>query len=117
MLMDAKFNVIALRDAICKAKDAAHALLNDYPDNGTFNFDTPAIELPDGIDLCELQGKDSSLWNGFTLERISSPSWKGWYWINGICNGMQMRRTKQAEAVANSLREQGYESYVYYQMD
>ena len=114
--MEERFTTTALQNAICKAKDAAHAL-NDYSDYGTFNFDTPAIKLPEGIDIGELRSKECREEYGFTLERISSPDWKGWYWINGICNGMQMRRTKQAEAVADSLRKQGYESYVYYQMD
>ena len=114
--MEPKFETTALRDAISKAKTAADALMGE-PDHGTYNFDTPAIELPDGCDISEFKTRECSEWYGFTLERIDSEAWQGYYWINGICNGMQMRRTKQAEAVAKSLKEQGYNAVVYYQMD
>lgn len=114
--MEQRFEVTALRDAICKAKAAADAL-SGTPDYGTYNFDTPVIELPDGYDISEFTTRESSEWNGFTLERIDSEEWQGYYWINGICKGMQMRRTEQAEAVAQCLNEQGYNAHVYYEMD
>lgn len=114
--MDERFTTTALQGAISKARLAAEALMGE-PDNGTYNFDTPCIRLPEGTDISEFRTRESRVYNGFTLERISSDMWRGYYWINGICDGMQMRRTRQAEAVAESLKAQGYDALVYYQMD
>lgn len=114
--MESRFEKSVLRQAICKAKAAAD-MLSSMADYGTYNFDTPVIELPEGYDISDFRTTESREWDGFTLERIESEAWKGFCWINGICNGMQMRRTKQAEAVAQSLTEQGYNAHVYYQMD
>ena len=111
-----KFAVTNLRQAICKAKKEADKL-GTAEDTGTYNFDTPAIELPDDVDISELRTSECRDWYGFTLEKIGSEYWHGYYWINNICNGMQMRRTKQAEAVVKSLNEQGYNAMVYYEMD
>ena len=97
--------------AIGKAIEAAHAVTT--PDYGTFNFDTPIIKLPDGTDIEEFRTRECREMCGFTLEAYED----GFYFINGICNGAQMRRTKQAEAIAESLRSDGYTAYVYYQMD
>lgn len=97
--------------AMGKAVEAAHAVT--IADNGTFNFDTPMVRLPDGTDISEFRTRECREWDGFWLE----PNKDGWFFINGVCNGMQYRRTKQAEAVAESLRNQGYETGVYYQMD
>lgn len=97
--------------AMGKAIEAAHAV--KIADEGTYNFDTPIIQLPEGTDTSEFRTRECREMYGFTLEAYED----GFFFINGICNGAQYRRTKQAEAVADSLRESGYKAYVYYQMD
>ena len=97
--------------AIGKAIEAANAV--DVPDTGTYNFDTPMVKLPEGTDISEFRTRECREVDGFWLEANKD----GWYFINGVCSGMQYRRTKQAEAVAESMRWQGYEAAVYYQMD
>ena len=97
--------------AMAKAIEAAHAV--DVPDTGTYNFDTPMVRLPKGTDITEFRSRECREVEGFWLEANKD----GWYFINGVCCGMQQRRTKQAEAVTESLRSKGYEAGVYYQMD
>ena len=97
--------------AMGKAVEAAHAVT--IADEGTFNFDTPIIKLPDGTDIAEFETREHRQDHGWTLEAYED----GFFFINGICNGAQYRRTKQAEAIADSLRADGYTAYVYYQMD
>lgn len=103
-------------------KDLSHALLraeahalsySDVNDDGTCNFDTPQIFLKgwkpeevqqafDGAMLnCDIQKSGRNL----VVD------------IRGCTKGQASRRTQMAEAVRDSLKEDGYESYVYYQMD
>lgn len=104
-----------LVSALLKAHDAAIAV--NTPDEGTFNFDTPIIKLPEGADVNEINKDACSEFYGVSLERVDSGCYEGWYFINGLCSGMQMRRTKMAEAIAKSLKEDGYTAGVYYAMD
>lgn len=115
VIVEARFDKSRFYLAMGKAIEAAHAV--DVADTGTYNFDTPIIKLPDGTDISEFRTRDHEYFYGFSLEEVGSGMYKGYCFISGVCNGMQMRRTKQAEAVADSLKAAGFTSGVYYQMD
>lgn len=100
----------ALEYAILKAEKEAmkHA---DDDDRGSCNFDTPMICInatPKQVAGLEWQ-----------LEKVGKK--KGvngtWYFVYTHLEGQANRRTKMAEAVVKSLKEQGYISAVYYQLD
>lgn len=109
--MEGTFDKSKFYLAMGKAIEAAHAVTT--PDEGTYNFDTPIVQLPDGTDISEFETRQHRQDYGWTLEAYED----GFFFINGICNGAQYRRTKQAEAIADSLQADGYKAYVYYHMD
>lgn len=113
--MEERFLKQNLIDAILRAK-AASDVFSAAPDEGTYNFDTPVIMLPDGYDITCMRTREFLEDYGFWLEQAHGDR-EGYYFINGICSGAQSRRTKRAEAVADSLIGDGYEAVVYYQMD
>lgn len=110
MATDKQINELGI--ALSRAKEVANQYAN-VEDTGTCNFDTPQIFLA-GWRPVEVQRAFASadLWyeaktSGNTL--IVD--------IYGCLRGQASRRTQMAEAMRDSLRNDGYESYVYYQMD
>ena len=103
-----------LSDALRKALERAHRLEN-FPDGGTSNFDTPQLFLS-GWDEADIKKAFDGSGARFYINQIKK---------NGDCivdiigclSGQGNRRTAMAEEVTKSLKEDGYESYVFYQMD
>ena len=84
------------------------------PDGGTCNFDAPALYLP--------------RWNAYEVERAARKAglrcfkWKlagqgGWYVFSMSINGQADRRAEAAERMTNTLKEAGYTTFCYQQMD
>jgi hypothetical protein len=102
--------VDALEMAILKAEQDAQKYANTE-DGGTCNFDAPAIKIK------------------ATEKQLACMDWRvmkwgkrcedgrTWFvvWLN--LSGQGNRRTRMAEAAAESLKASGYETTVYYQMD
>lgn len=99
-----------LEAAICRAEQAARKYEN-IADDGTCNFDSPIIMLPKGTSKKKLAEFDRK------VEKLDYGFWKGWYEIHIPLSGQAYRRTKMAEAAAESLKNDGYDAAVYYMMD
>jgi hypothetical protein len=110
--MATKEMIISLSEALIRAKNMASRYA-DKEDSGTCNFDTPQINLVGwkrgdievafrkaGL-ICSIQKTGE----GFIADII------------GCSSGQGSRRTQMAEAVRDSLKSDGYEAFVYYQMD
>ena len=104
--------IIALSEALIRAKDNA-ARYADESDGGTCNFDTPQINLVGwkrgdievAFRKADLVCGVQKTGNGFIVDII------------GCTSGQGSKRTQMAEAVRDSLKSDGYEAFVYYQMD
>ena len=95
-----------------KAKDHAISIgMADNDDGGTCNFDTPVLVVKGArLDFlkkaAELAGVNISRWES------------GYYHIYGdFLWGQGFLRTRMAEAFAKSLKDSGWDTYVYYAMD
>jgi hypothetical protein len=96
------------------ARVAAEATTTPWADGGSCNIDSCVLDLrkkPKGIDVeaalaaAGLPGFYSK--GGF---------WRGWF-IGAPKGGQANMRTKQVEAIYKTLKEQGWEVCMYYQMD
>lgn len=102
--------ILALRCALLIAYSEAQKL-KDTEDGGTCNFDTPTLKLTS-------EWKEADVNEAFKLTGLQPYKVeKGYYHILGACEGQGSRRTAMAEAFRDCLRELGYTSYVYYQID
>lgn len=94
--------------ALSKAEKLALQYV-DTEDGGTCNFDTPIVRLKaTKRQIAELD---------WELVKIETYPYKGWYFVGIPLSGQGNRRTRMAEAAAQSLCASGYEAKVYYQMD
>lgn len=98
----------ALEYALAKANWAAKVFVNSE-DGGTCNFDTPMINIK------ATKKQISQL--DYKLNKCTWGLWKGWYFVEIPLSGQGNRRTRMAEAIARSLKNSGYETGVYYQVD
>lgn len=100
----------ALEMALLKANEAAQQFANTE-DGGSCNFDALAIK----VKATEKQMKQLD-WFTFKWGK-RHPDGKTWYVIELDYSGQGNRRTRMAEAACESMKAQGYESSVYYQVD
>jgi hypothetical protein len=110
--MDNKY--AKLTAALKKARDAAQLYANTE-DGGTCNFDSPAIDYramhmskAKTEEAIKAAGLRSFEWNSYGGKRLV---------ICGIGAGQGNRRTRMAEAAYESLKADGMEACMYYQMD
>lgn len=97
-----------LEQALSKAEKSALQYI-DTEDGGTCNFDTPIVRLKTTKkQMAELD---------WQFVKIECHPYKGWYFVGIPLSGQGNRRTRMAEAAAQSLCASGYEAKVYYQMD
>lgn len=103
--------VYDLAVALAKASEKANAYI-DSEDGGTCNFDCATIRLKgwretDVKKACALAGG------------LYCSKWDGHYfnWHIDNTSGIGNRRTKMAEVFSDALKEQGYETSVWYAMD
>ena len=98
----------ALRIALLIARHASEQK-KDIDDGGTCNLDMPVLVLPDW--------KKEDIKKAFDFTGLTPDiSGKNIY-ICGAVNGCGFRRTAMAEAFRDSLKESGYQAYVYYKID
>lgn len=90
--------------------DRAARELENTEDGGTCNFDTPVIKLEnaDKKRLAQLE------WH---VKPIEERGWKDCYFVFITLSGQGNRRTRMAEAAAKSLKANGWDASVYYEMD
>lgn len=102
----------ALADDLKKAVAAAEAAA-DCDDGGTCNFDCMMIHLPRwNQELIEAAAKAAGIYAfDITFLRVKH------YAFSVPRGGQANRRTAQAEAMAQVMKEAGYAAGVYYQMD
>lgn len=106
----------ALQKARAKATEAG--LLSD--DGGTCNFDSPVLYMPKGtrettMDKIGLRAGVSFMkWES---RPFASGDRSAWLIFGDFMNGQGNRRSRIAEAFAASLKADGIESDVYFQMD
>ena len=102
----------SLSEALLRAKNSA-LIYADAEDDGTCNFDTPQLSLS--------EWKPKEVEQAFSKADLRcdiQKSGKGLIVdILGCTTGQGSRRTQMTEAVRDSLKADGYEAYVYYQMD
>ena len=98
--------------ALLKALDFAKTF-DETEDGGTCNFDTPQIILSGWTrDCVERAFRDTGL--RFDVEKSGRLIIVS---VFGCSNGQGNRRTTMAEAFRDSLRSDGFDAYVYYQID
>lgn len=110
--MATKKQIKALNTALIKSKERSDAF-REEDDYGTCNFDTPQLFLTGwsaedvrlAFDQTGMRYEVQSVGNRLCVD------------IYGCASGQASRRTKMAEAIRDSLKEAGYDAYVYYQMD
>ena len=102
--------ILSLRYALELAKAEAMKLQN-IEDGGTCNFDTPMIVLPS--EWRDADVNKAFMSTGLRPYKVE----KNVYHVFDACHGQGSRRTAMAEAFRDCMRELGYTSYVYYQMD
>lgn len=114
--MNATKDYKALTEALIKAKEAARAAGVGVYDGGTCNFDNPAMAF-DRKERAEAEKaiKDAGL-RSFEWDFASSKECVALV-ISGMTAGQGDQRTTMAEAFAESMKAQGYECGMYYQMD
>lgn len=98
-----------LERAICNAEKAAREYAN-IDDGGTCNFDTPIIKI-DKANKKRLAEMD------WRVVPVDGKIWKGWYFVFIDLHGQGARRTKMAEVAAESLKNEGFDAAVFYEMD
>lgn len=85
--------------------------LEETEDGGTCNFDSPSLALPrwrsDKVEAAvHAAGLHTRKWSWLNRWVISTPS-----------SGQGNRRTRRAEAMCDILKQRGYDTLMYYQMD
>ena len=108
-------DVIKLSDALKRAKHESAMVALSVDDGGTSNMDSPQLFLSGWTDKSIKEAFDHA-----GLRYYVNPSKNKDVRvvdIIGCTKGQGDRRTATAEAVRDSLRKDGYESYVFYQMD
>lgn len=104
-----KAQLAALEAAVNAAADKARELC-DTEDGGTCNFDTCVLNIKIPKKLREA--------TSLHLDKCTWGYYRGCYFVQDIPhNGCGNRRTRQAEAAEQSLRADGYDAHVYYEMD
>ena len=104
----------ALTEALKRAVVAARAAVEANPeDGGTCNFDAPTISLPRwNFELTKSAARAAGIgcftWNCYGAKYFVFP-----LRIGGQANS----RTRAAEAACESLKSDGYNAGMYYQMD
>lgn len=101
----------ALEMALLKANNDAQAYA-DTEDGGSCNFDSLAIK----VKATEKQMSQLD-WGSYKWSKRDPTDGKTWYVVVLDYCGQGNRRSRMAEAACESMREQGYETTVYYQMD
>lgn len=109
-----EMKIAALTAALIKAKEAG-TKYTDIDDGGTCNFDSPKIYLPrwrqkDVEKACENAGLRCfvyTLWGSKAYVICGGP----------LSSGQGDRRSKIAEVMYESLKADGYDAGMYYQMD
>lgn len=99
--------------AIDKANRAA-LIERETPDSGTCNLDSVVIRLP------YWKEKDLEEVREATQVHISSKLsgiWSGYRFLGTRSTGQAHRNTIMVEAAYNSLKEDGYDVLMYYQID
>ena len=91
------------------------SFFKDEEDGGTVNFDHPMLMKPDDMTKKEVEESFSRANVRFEYEK--SGIYKGWYHIYGVTLGIGNRRTTMAEKFSEALKNFGFTSAVYYQMD
>ena len=100
--------ILALRVALLIASKAATDKSN-VEDDGTCNLDTPCLVLP-GWTKQEIE-------EAFQLTGLYPNIYNNCVHIGGVVEGCGFKRTAMAEAFRDSLKQSGYNSYVYYKID
>ena len=109
--MATKTQINNLSQALKKAYSCAQKV--SIEDGGTCNFDTPQLiltgwresEIKEAFDAAGLRCYIQKSGKSYVVDVI------------GCTNGQGDLRTEMAEAARESLKADGYEAYVYYQMD
>lgn len=108
-----KYDTQKIAEAIKRAVSHAQRFA-DVDDGGTCNFDCAYLFVPG---MRESQAKDIERLSGVTLN-LSTSHWHGRNLkIIGGRDGQGARQTKMAEAMRDSLKQDGLETGMYYQMD
>ena len=100
--------IMALRCALLIAISEAEKM-KDIEDGGTSNMDTPIIFLP--------KWNWVSILEAFQLTGLTPYKYEKAIHILGACEGQGFRRTAMARAFRDSLKAQGYDAAVYYEID
>lgn len=98
---------------ILTAQKAADAV-TDLEDGGTCNFDSVCVYL--GRNTKALREGLSRL--EFRVCKVDAGAyWSGWYFVGLKLKGQAALRTRMAEAGEKSLKESGWSTRVYYEVD
>ncbi len=104
-----------LTEALTLARKAAEATLSPWDDSGTCNFDSAVLFGLSGEDV-ETALRAAGL-DGYYQRGSRGSMWSDCWFLYAPRSAQGFMRTKQAEAMAQELKAQGYKTTVYYQMD
>lgn len=85
------------------------SMFDDVEDKGACNFDAPIINL-------KLSASEKAQLKEF-LTPVNERGYKDWYFVEVDLKGQAYRRTKMSIEASEALKEAGYKSRVYYELD
>lgn len=109
-------NLRSLPDDLAACIAQAQEEYSEFEDWGTCNFDSPVICLPSAHAgtveaAAALAGENCFRWQ----KKRKEPMYDCFVFSGPL--GQGIRRTKMAERIAELLKERGYDTMVYYQID
>ena len=110
--------LLRIVDAITEAQRVAQERHVGTEDGGTCNFDAPALFLPD-LQPYEVEAiATAAQCHVFQWETSKKrPHYRYFVFSTPYNSGQGNRNTRMAETMADVLRDLGYDSTVYYQID
>jgi hypothetical protein len=97
------------------AKAAAELVAMRSDDGGTCNFDSAMLDVKGARERDVMEAIEEAGLHGY--RHSGGWMWKGMYSLSAPVFGQGNCRTVQAEKMALELRERGWKTSVYYQMD
>jgi hypothetical protein len=112
MKADRQARIAALTDALRAAKEAAdQSERENSDDGGSCNMDTCVFYPTKGTRRTTVESASAAA--GVSVDIKDHGGW--WVWLGG--GGQASLRTRRMEAAAKAIQAEGFDAYVWYQLD